>query len=321
MKLSYLLYILFFSMIAYLPINGQNEKTAELVIDAKATLGEGSIWDYRKGELLWLDIDQNKLYIYSPSLNKLITKKLEQMPGTVVPAINGSVILALKSGLFAFSRKDSIFRKLRNGPEMNKPFNRFNDGKCDPAGRLWVGTMSVNGEPHLGKLYMFDFDGNFHIKIDSTSISNGIVWSADHKKMYFIDTPCSCVFEYNYDEASGKIDSARVAIKIPIDLGYPDGMTIDKDDKLWIAHWGGFGVYRWDPITGKLLEKVKVPAKNVTSCAFGGDNLDILYITTARKGNSQEELLKYPLSGGLFKIKLGERGLEAFYFGQKENNK
>jgi sugar lactone lactonase YvrE len=299
-----------------LPCLAQKQKTAQLVIDARATLGEGSIWDYRNGELLWLDIEQSKLYIYTPALKKLVSKELGQKPGTVVPAVNGSIIIALKSGLFAFSRKDSGLKKLVPGPEKDRPLNRFNDGKCDPAGRLWVGTMSSNGEAHQGRLYMFDLDGSFHIKIDSTSTSNGIVWTSNHRKMYYIDTPCSCVVEYSYDESTGKIDSSRMAIQIPKELGYPDGMTIDSEDKLWIAHWGGFGVYRWDPQSGKLMETVKVPAKNVTSCAFGDDRLDILYITTARQGNSEEELKQYPLSGGLFKIKPGVKGVHAFYFGQ-----
>jgi sugar lactone lactonase YvrE len=302
----------------FLPVKAQNHRTAQLVNDAKATLGEGSIFDFRNGELLWLDIEQSKLYIYTPASNKLVSKELGQMPGTVVPAVNGSIILALKSGIYAFSRKDSVLRKMRPGPETDRPLNRFNDGKCDPAGRLWVGTMSLKEEAHQGRLYMFDFDGSFHIKIDSTSISNGIVWTSNHKKMYYIDTPCSCVMEYSFNELTGKIDSARMAVRIPTELGYPDGMTIDSQDKLWIAHWGGFGVYRWDPLNGKLMETFKVPAKNVTSCAFGGDKLDILYITTARKGNSEEELIQYPLSGGLFKVIPGVRGVEAFYFGQKE---
>jgi sugar lactone lactonase YvrE len=317
MKLTIRLFVFLICIESLMELQGQNQKTAELAIDAKATLGEGSIWDSRNSELLWLDIEQSKLYIYSPALNKLVSKGLGQMPGTVVPAINGSIIVALKSGIFVFSRKDSSLRKIKPGPEPDRPTNRFNDGKCDPAGRLWVGTMSMNGEAHQGRLYMFDTDGNFHIKIDSTSISNGIVWSSNHKKMYYIDTPCSCVREYCYDELTGKIDSARMVINIPKDLGYPDGMTIDKEDKLWIAHWGGYGVYRWDPLTGKLLATIKVPSKNVTSCAFGGDKLDILYITTARKGISDEELKQYPLSGGLFKVKPGIAGVEANYFGKK----
>jgi sugar lactone lactonase YvrE len=315
-KWNFLLFLLICIGI-FSPVRSQNQKTAQLVIDAKATLGEGSIWDYRNGELLWLDIEQSKLYIYTPALNKLVFKELGQMPGTVVPAVNGSIILALKSGLYAFSRKDSVLKKMRGGPEPDKPLNRFNDGKCDPAGRLWVGTMSLKNEAHQGKLYMFDTDGNFHIKVDSTSISNGIVWTSNHKKMYYIDTPCSCVKEYSYDQLTGIIDSARTVIRIPKELGYPDGMTIDNQDKLWIAHWGGFGVYRWDPRTGKLMESIKVPAKNVTSCAFGGDKMEVLFITTARTGNSDEELKQYPLSGGLFSIKPGVRGVEAFYFGQK----
>lgn len=292
-------------------------KTAQLVLDAKTTLGEGAIWDNNYGELLWLDIEESKLFIYNPAIGGQSVKNLPQKPGTVVPAVNGSIILALQSGIFFYNRKDSTVHKIR--PALNDPGLRFNDGKCDPRGRLWVGSMSIKEEPKKGKLYMFDLNGNFQVKIDSTSISNGIVWSADHKKMYYIDTPTSCVMEYKFDENTGNIDSARIAIKIPKETGYPDGMTIDKEGKLWIAQWGGFGVYRWDPLSGKLLEKVNVPAKNVTSCAFGGDKLDVLYITTARKGNTEEELVKFPLSGGLFKIRPGVSGVPATFFGQNQS--
>jgi sugar lactone lactonase YvrE len=311
-----ILFLVLISCVSRLTAQTEKVKTAQIVLDTKTALGEGAIWDAKYGELLWLDIEKGKFFIYNPALNNNAVKDLGQMPGTVVPAVNGSIVVAMKSGIYVFSRKDSSLRKMKPFPETDKPFNRFNDGKCDPTGRLWVGTLSLKDEAKQGSLYMFDLNGAYHKKIDSTSTSNGIVWTSNHKKMYYIDTPCSCVMEYKFDEKSGNIDSARLAIKIPRELGYPDGMTIDSQDKLWIAHWGGFGVYRWDPITGKMLEKINVPAKNVTSCAFGGDKLDVLYITTARKGNSEDELKQYPFSGGLFKIKPGVTGVIANYFGE-----
>jgi sugar lactone lactonase YvrE len=296
--------------------NCQPEINAEMLLDARARLGEGAIWDYRNGELLWIDIEQDRLYFYKPALNQLKKKELGQKPGTVVPAVNGTVLIALKNGIYVLNRKDSSLQLLIPNPEKALPNNRFNDGKCDPAGRLWVGTMSMTGERYAGNLYRIDPEGSVKNMIDSVGTSNGIVWTSDHKKMYYIDTPTSHVMEFHYNALTGDIDSARVAIVIPQDLGYPDGMAIDDKDKLWIAHWGGFGVYNWDPVTGLLLMKVKVPVKNVTSCAFGGDELDILYITTAREGMSEEELILYPESGDVFIAKTGSRGVSANCFGQ-----
>ena len=132
--------------------------------------------------------------------------------------------------------------------------------------------------------------------------------------MYYSDTPTMEIKEYDYNNKTGEIRFNRVAVKIPRGIGAPDGMTIDSEGKLWVAQWGGYCIARWDPLTGKLLAKINVPSSNVTSCAFGGPNLDILYITTAATGVRSSDLEKYPQSGNLFMAKPGVKGVKPFYF-------
>jgi sugar lactone lactonase YvrE len=134
--------------------------------------------------------------------------------------------------------------------------------------------------------------------------------------MYYNDTPTMTVQAFDYDDKTGTISNRRVAIKIPRGMGAPDGMTIDSEDKLWIALWGGYAVGRFDPLTGELLQKIKVPAPNVSSCAFGGEDLKTLYITTARAWVKPEKLIEFPLSGGLFAIRTDVKGVSASFFNQ-----
>jgi sugar lactone lactonase YvrE len=133
--------------------------------------------------------------------------------------------------------------------------------------------------------------------------------------MYFIDTPTQCVVAYDYETSSGELSNRKVAILIDKKEGSPDGMAIDQEGMLWSAHWGGYKVSRWNPATGTKLEEVAVPASQVTSCAFGGENLDELYITTARTGLDQDALKEQPFAGGLFKVKTSVKGLPTNKFG------
>jgi sugar lactone lactonase YvrE len=191
---------------------------------------------------------------------------------------------------------------------------RFNDGKCDPAGRLWAGTMELQGEPEMGALYRLDPDRRVHQILDRVTISNGLAWSHDRRRMYYIDTPTFTIDAFDYDLTTGHITNRRVAATVPKDFGYPDGMTIDGEDMLWVAHFGGGRVTRWKPATGQLLDQIRVPTKNVTSCAFGGAKLDQLYITTARVALQPSELANEPQAGGLFIVEPGVTGRETFEF-------
>jgi len=285
---------------------------AELVLDAKVMLGEGAIWHSKEKKLYWIDIEGRALHLYDPNANKDFLFQTGERIGTVVPVQNGGALVALQNGIHKIDINTGQLELVVNPLEDAQ--KRFNDGKCDPKGRFWVGTMALDGRKEASELYRLDKDKTIHSVLDKVSVSNGIVWSADKKTMYYIDTPTSMVQAFDYDNKTGSLSHRRIVVQIPKADGYPDGMTIDAEGKLWIALWGGGAVVRYDPITGKMLQKVEVPAPNTSSCAFGGENLDILYITTARIKLTPDQLKEYPNSGGLFAIKPGMRGLPTNFY-------
>ncbi len=305
-------FIIICTILLFIGCTIKNEKV-ELVLDTKSTLGEGAIWNFRTGELIWVNIADNILNFYNPNLHFNKEMFTGQMIGTVVPAESGYLIIALENGFYQFNPTTGSKKFIAN-PEQDISGNRFNDGKCDPAGRFWAGTMSFNGKSKAGALYRLDPDTSIHKMINNVSVSNGIVWSLDHRRMYYIDTPTQKVATWDYDDETGEISNQRTAIEIPLEMGRPDGMTIDADGNVWIALWNGSAVGCWNPETGELIRTIAVPAKNVTSCAFGDNDLGTLYITTARQGTSEEELEKYPYAGGLFKVRPGVKGVNAFFF-------
>ena len=306
--------VLFLSIVLLLfSCSEPKTKQAELVLDTQSTLGEGSIWNYKTGELMWVDIKKEILNVYNPATGYNKEMFTGQMIGTVVPTESGNALVALQNGIYHFNMETGA-KKLLVDPEANLPDNRFNDGKCDPSGRFWAGTISTKGDREVAALYRFDPDTTIHKMVDKVSISNGIVWSADKTKMYYIDTPTQKVMAYDYDDATGEISNPEVAVNVPSELGSPDGMTIDENDNLWVALWGGSAVGCWNPETGELIDKIEVPAKNITSCAFGDEDMGTLYITSAREATSKEELEKWPHAGGVFKYRPGVKGVQAFFF-------
>ena len=209
----------------------------------------------------------------------------------------------------ASSRLEYIAR-----PEANLPGNRFNDGKCGPDGRFLAGTMDNAEQQASGAFYSLDPDGRLKTLLTGVGISNGLAWSPDHLTLYYIDTPTSQVKAFDYDLQSGAIANPRTVVYVPPSLGWPDGMTTDADGNLWVALWGGAAITVWNPENGELRQKIDFPAKNVSSCAFGGAGLNELYITTARKGLTQAELQAYPASGNLFRIQTDVTGSPTFAF-------
>lgn len=288
-------------------------KEAELVLDTKVDLGEGPIWDSAKELLYWVNIMEKQLFIFDPETAENRAIDVGQYVGTVVKGRSGHLYLALHHG---FAKLDPESEKLTmiSDPEAHISGNRFNDGKCDPAGRFWAGTMSIEETSNSGSLYVLEPSGRTRKMLSDVSISNGIVWSLDAKTMYYIDTPTGCVDAFDYELETGNINNRRTAIKLPEGQGFPDGMTGDAEGMLWVAHWGGYRVTRWNPNTGELLDTIRVPAAQVTACAFGGSDLDELYITCARRGLSERALAEQPLAGGLFKVKPGVKGVRAFEY-------
>ncbi|HMQ91403.1 MAG TPA: SMP-30/gluconolactonase/LRE family protein [Flavilitoribacter sp.] len=278
-------------------------------------LGEGPVWDARRQCICWVDILNGQIHEFTPAQNAYRRIQVNDMVGAVALRADGHFIAALKSGL-AFVNRDTGAVRMLHDPEVHLPGNRFNDGKCDPAGRFWVGTMALSEEPGAGSLYMIEKDLSTARKIDGVTISNGLAWSPDHKTFYYIDTPTMEVVAYDYDIRTGEITRKRTVITIPENQGFPDGMTIDREGMLWIAHWDGWQVTRWDPRTGKQLLRLPLPVARVTSCTFGGADFRDLYITTAKVDLTEEQLTAQPLAGRLFVVEdCGYQGVEVWTFG------
>ena len=286
----------------------------ELLLDAKNTLGEGPAWDAKTDTLYWVDILGKRLHSYH---GKGYVIPLNDYVGCVAPCKDGRLILALRFGFWILDLAAVTLTEAAI-PRGEPAANRFNDGKCDPAGRLLAGTMDMAEREATGSLYSLSHDMKIVKLLGGIRISNGLAWSPDYGTLYYIDTPTREVKAFDYDLQTGQISNMRVAFYVPEELGWPDGMTSDMEGNLWIAMWGGSQVTRWDPNQAKLLEQVEIPAQNVTSCVFGGKDMTELYITTARTGMSEDELACYPKSGGLFILQTNVRGMPTFEFGGEE---
>jgi sugar lactone lactonase YvrE len=171
--------------------------------------------------------------------------------------------------------------------------------------------MALDERPGAGSLYLLKPDGTAEVKVTGVGVSNGLAWSPDHRTLYYIDSPTRQVRAFDFDPATGSLSNGRVAFSIPAEEGFPDGMTIDREGMLWIGHWDGWQVARWDPASGEKLLGLKLPAARITSCTFGGEQLDDLFVTSAREGLSPKELEAQPLAGAVFVFKnCGYRGWE-----------
>ena len=284
----------------------------ELFISSENLLGEGPVWDELRQELLWVDIERKQLHICHLPLSGHSHFQFDSLLSAAVPVENSNLyLLALQNGL-AFFDRGTVELTYFDNPEAHISDNRFNDGKCDPYGRFWVGSMDCNEKTGKGALYLVDQKLEIKRMLEGVSISNGLAWDENRNKMYYIDTPTLRIlsFEYRNSEIKNPVEIVRVNKE----HGFPDGMCIDEEGMLWVAHWGGANVSRWNPENGKLIQKIDVPALNVTSCCFGNKELDTLYITTARQGISKDELIRYPESGSVFSFKPGVKGKPANKF-------
>jgi sugar lactone lactonase YvrE len=286
---------------------------SELVIDAGTALGEGAFWDDQGAVLYWVDIEESEVRMYDPDADSDQVHKVNDRPGTIVPRVRGGIVVAMGHEIVTFDEPGGEARVLcRFAEEPDE--NRMNDGKCDPAGRLWVGSLSTKGTRETSALYCVEADGTYRAALTGVTISNGIVWTPDEKTMYYIDTGTRAVQAFDYDKKAGAIGNGRTAFEIPEAMGYPDGMTIDSQGMLWIAMFFGKAVRRFDPQRGVLLESVELPVSNATSCALGGADLRDLYITTARAGLTNEALAAEPAAGGLFRARVEAPGIPQHRF-------
>ncbi len=287
---------------------------ADLAYEYKAQLGEGALWNAAAQQFYWVDIEGKEFHTYDPISKKDEVYPMPSRVGTVVGIDDVSAMVALEDGIYTvdLNTKEVTLFSDAHDTEVS---SRFNDGKVDPNGNLWVGSMPLAQDTATGKLYRISADTTAVIMHRNIGISNGIVWTQDQSTMYFIDTKKGNIRAFDYNSNDSSITNERVAVVVPEELGFPDGMTIDENDQLWVGLWNGGIVAHYDPNSGELLSKVEVPAHNVTACAFGGENLDELYITTARVDMTAEEKESYPLAGSVFVARPGARGVTAVPFG------
>ena len=246
----------------------------EIAVRANAKLAEGPRWDAPTGRLLWVDIEGCKLHVVEGGQNRAIG--LDAMVGVAAPTTAGAVLVALADRLALVDLADESVRTLVRLP--HGPALRSNDGACDAAGRFWIGTMALDETPGAGALYRYD--GRLERVLDEVTLSNGIGWTRDDTRMYYIDSPVQRVDIFDFEVASGRIDDRRPFVSIDESEGIPDGLTVDDEGGVWVALYGGSCVHRYDQ-SGRLDAVLEVPALNVTSCCFGGDDGRSLFVTTA----------------------------------------
>ncbi|XP_069358013.1 regucalcin isoform X1 [Maniola hyperantus] len=289
-------------------------------VTAPVWLGEGPHWSHHHRALFFVSIFDKSIHKYDPVSGKHTSAKLADMPGFIIP-LEGTTdrfVVGLKLDVVVVvwdgeGEGEAKVERTVARLDAHSPQNRINDAKADPRGRLFVGTMGHEYEPgkfHLkkGSLYRLDHDGSLHRVVSDVDISNGLCWSVDEQAFYYADSFEYAIRRYDYDIETGDISNPRIVFRYKDHglEGIADGMTIDTDGNLWVANFDGSQVLKIDPRKGKLLQKLPTPALQTTSCTWGGEALDTLYVTTAAMNRGCEQL---PPAGATFRVTgLGVRG-------------
>ncbi len=276
----------------------------DCIADVKAVLGEGPIWDAREQAVYWVDIPERRVFRWSEAEGAR-TIRVGRHICSLLPREAGGFIGGGYDGFLDIA--PGLAATVIADPEPDLPANRFNDGKVDRAGRFWAGTMDRHEREASGSLYRLDPDRRW-TRIDSGyRVTNGPAFSVDGRTMYHTDSARQLVYAFDL-AGDGSASNRRVHLQFADGDGYPDGMTVDAEDCLWIAFWDGWCVRRFSP-AGERIAVLRVPAQRPTSCAFGGPALDRLFITTASRDLTPEEMEAQPNAGGLFMTVPGVTGV------------
>jgi sugar lactone lactonase YvrE len=284
-----------------------------LVLDVQADLGEGALWDERRRRLVFVDIMRGHIHAFDPSTGDDERFELGQPVGAVGCTTEDDWIVAAGRSFLRFDpdrRQTTVIAIVSPG----RDDLRMNDGYVDPRGRFWAGTMSLRREAGQGSLYRLDPDGRVHTMLDGVTTSNGIDWSPDGRRMYYVDTRTRRVDVFDFDLDAGTIANRRPFADLGDEAGRPDGLVVDADGGVWVALWQGGGLRRFTA-DGVLDRRVTLPTRLTTKCAFGGPALEDLYVTTARGDLSAEQRAAEPLAGGLFRVRGVGRGRPCNRFG------
>ncbi|HWI38192.1 MAG TPA: SMP-30/gluconolactonase/LRE family protein, partial [Burkholderiales bacterium] len=264
-------------------------------------MGECPRWHPTERALYWVDI-------YEPSLNRFDPKTGENRRWAMPERIGcfafrkaGGIIAGMQSGIAFVDLDGGVKVRRLFDLEPDNPNSRFNDGRCDPAGRFWAGSIVESLDRRVGVLYRYDPDGTCHRMVDNLICPNGLAFSPDGRTLYHSDSRQDYVFAWDFDAKTGGIRNQRIFLAMDMTEGRPDGAAVDAEGYYWIAHVNGWRVARYSA-DGKIDRTIGLPVQRPTMCAFGGDNLDVLYVTSATYPLSETALAKQPLAGSLFSI-------------------
>ncbi len=294
------------------------ETKLELMLKIGTTLGETPVWDEDNSCWYFVDIVNNNIHKYEVdnNISKLTTVDVGQSVGCIALREKGGLIAGLSDGIYNINFEEGT-KELFCDPEPHLPGNRFNDGKCDPAGRFVVGSLSAkldkgcDEDGPVGNLHLIKEDGTSEVLLSNLAVPNGLAWNSSADTFYFIDSAKKTVCAYDYDNATGKISNERVVLDFTKEDGMPDGMCIDKEDNLWIGFFNGRRICYCDPVAGKVLKTIETDAQDATCTAFGGKNYDTLIVTTAQLSS---DLSVFPNAGSLFEMKTDVLGLAPVKF-------
>ena len=286
-------------------INKMSDKF-DLFSDYTCELGEGPFWDSIKNRLLWVDIIGKKIISQSMECSDVDTIEVDGNPGCAVLSSDGGLVVGIDNNISLINNEGGI-EKLTGTKEGEGL--RFNDGKCDPSGRFWIGSMDRKEKQKIGSLYSWNPIEGLVNREQGITVSNGIGWSPDHDLFYYIDSPTRKVSAYDFDLFTGRIENKRTFITFNEEDGFPDGMTVDNAGRLWIAFWGGSKIMCIDAHTKKVEEVILFPVSKITSCAFGGEQMDQLFVTSAKVQVTEDD---EPMAGKTFIVSPGVKGLPSF---------
>jgi L-arabinonolactonase len=279
------------------------------VIDCQNIIGESPIWSVEEQKLYWLDIEQSEFWRYDPETDETKVWKTTERAASFAFREKGGLLVAFESCLAFWNPKTGKTTKLK-AIEPALATTRMNDGRCDRQGRFIMGGIDESGKfERISSVYRVDRDLSIHKIIFGVAIANSICFSPDGRVMYFADSPTREIWAYDYDTQTGDVSNKKVFANFSDQPGMPDGSIVDSEGYLWNAQWNGHRVVRFRP-DGVVDRIISIPAMNITCLAFGGKDLDVLYVTTARYLMTPEQIKAEPLSGGLFAVRVDVKGLK-----------
>ncbi|WP_428912127.1 SMP-30/gluconolactonase/LRE family protein [Niallia sp. Krafla_26] len=293
----------------------------------RATFGEGPLWDDENQCLFWVDNAENKIREFHPKTNQATFYQLQKSPMSLAKYSKDELIVIMKDGFYLYHLKQRTLKELLKPNDLNEKL-LLNDAKCDPQGRLWAGSVnddfrvykesqdSLHTEFHGQIASLYRLEKNLDIKIakDKVTLSNGLDWDPVRNIMYYIDSANQEVAQFDYDPKTGEISNEQIVYRFKESDGLPDGMTIDQEGMLWVALFKGGVVAKIDPFQKEWVDSLTLPTKNVTSCAFGGEDLRTLFITTSAEPLSESERSQQPTAGCLFSAQLEVGGYKTTRF-------